>query len=102
MYLITWLLCEIVESLKKQTDLVSADQKVRNFFNSFFFLFIFCLIRRSTNEIGEVHVQSPAVAKVRVHPTAMQHHLGHTLLDHLVILRPAGSKTQSPAIRQAK
>lgn len=52
--------------------------------------------------MGEVHVQSPAIAKVRVHPTAMQHHLGHTLLDHLVILRPAVSKTQSPAIRQAK
>lgn len=42
--------------------------------------------------MGEVHVQPPAVAEVRVHPTAMQHHLRHTLLDHLVILRPAGSE----------
>lgn len=95
LHLITWLLGKVTESLKKKTDLVSAHQKVRN---SFFFV---CLMR-STNQMGEVHVQSPAVAKVRVHSTAMQHHLGHTLLDHLVILRPAVSKTQSPAIRQAK
>lgn len=52
--------------------------------------------------MGEVHVQSPTVAKVRVHPTTMQHHLGHTLLDHLVILRPARSNTQKSAIRQAE
>lgn len=51
--------------------------------------------------MGEVHVQSPT-AKVRVHPTTMQHHLGHTLLDHLVILRPARSNTQKSAIRQAE
>lgn len=44
--------------------------------------------------MGEVYVQPPAVAEVRVHPTAMQHHLRHTLLHHLVILRPAGSKKQ--------
>lgn len=48
----------------------------------------------STNQMGEVYIQSPAVAEVGVHPTAVQHHLGHTLLDHLVILRPAGSKQQ--------
>lgn len=42
--------------------------------------------------MGEVYVQPPAVAEVRVHPTAVQHHLRRALLDHLVILRPAGSK----------
>lgn len=44
--------------------------------------------------MGEVYVQSLAVAEVGVHPTAVQHHLGHTLLDHLVILWPVGSKQQ--------
>ena len=44
-----------------------------------------------TNKLGEVHIQSFTVAKVRVHPTAMQNHLGHAFLNHLVILRPEGS-----------
>lgn len=36
----------------------------------------------------EVHVQSSAVAKVWVHPAAVQDHLRHTFFDHLVVLRP--------------
>lgn len=42
--------------------------------------------------MGEVHVQSFTVAKVRVHPIAMQNHLRHGFFYHLVILRPEGSE----------
>lgn len=42
--------------------------------------------------MGEVHIQSSAVAKVGIHPTAMQHHLRHAFFYHLVILRSAGSQ----------
>lgn len=84
LHLITWVLCEIRESLIKKKWIQSQD--IRKFF-SYIYL---CLIS-STNQMCEIHVQSPAVAEVGVHPTAMQHHLRHALLDHLVILRPAGS-----------
>lgn len=44
-----------------------------------------------TNKMCEVHIQSFAVAKVRVHPTAVQNHLSHTFFYHLVVLRPVRS-----------
>lgn len=45
----------------------------------------------NTNQMGEVHVQSLAVAKVGVHSVAMQDHLRHAFFYHLVVLRPEGS-----------
>lgn len=46
---------------------------------------------KGTDQVGEVNIQSFTVAKVRVHPTAMQDHLRHAFFDHLVVLRPEGS-----------
>ena len=43
-----------------------------------------------TYEMCEVHIQPLAAAKVGVHPAAMQDHLGHTLLQDLVVLRSGG------------
>lgn len=45
-----------------------------------------------TNEVSEVHVKPFTVAKVGVHPVAMQDHLRHTFFYHLVILRPVGRR----------
>lgn len=45
-----------------------------------------------TNQMGEVHIQSSAVAKVRVHPAAVQDHLRDAFFYNLVILRPEGSQ----------
>lgn len=44
-----------------------------------------------TNQMSKVHVQSSTVAKVRVHPAAMQDHLRRTFFYHLVVLRPERS-----------
>lgn len=51
---------------------------------------------RPTDEVGEVYVQSLPVSEVWVHPTAMEDHLRHTFLYHLVVLGPerAGSQAQ--------
>lgn len=45
-----------------------------------------------TDQVGEVHIQPFAVAKVRVHPTAVQDHLRDAFFQNLVILRPKGSE----------
>lgn len=48
---------------------------------------------RPTNEMTEVHIQSLPVGEIRVHPTTVEDDLGHTLLNHLVILRPVIKRT---------
>lgn len=50
---------------------------------------------RLTDEVTEVYIQSLPVGKIRVHPTAVEDDLGHTLLDHLVILRPVIKRSTS-------
>lgn len=54
---------------------------------------------RPTDEMTEVHIQSLPVGKIRVHPTAVEDDLGHTLLDHLVILRPVIKRTSTAKVR---
>lgn len=51
-------------------------------------LFNFGFIHTLINQLGEVHIQSFTVAKVWVHPIAMQNHLRHALFYHLVVLGP--------------
>lgn len=50
---------------------------------------------RLTDEVTEVYIQSLPTGKIRVHPTAVEDDLGHTLLDHLVILRPVIKRSTS-------
>lgn len=54
---------------------------------------------RPTNEMTEVHIQSLPVGEIRVHPTTVEGNLGHTLLNHLVILRPVIKTTSTVRVR---
>lgn len=54
---------------------------------------------RPTNEMTEVHIQSFPVGEIRVHPAAVQDDLGHTLLNHLVILRPVIKSTSAARVK---
>lgn len=48
-----------------------------------------------TNKVTEVYIQSLSASEVRIHSTAMKDNLGHTLFNHLVVLRPVRTNKQA-------